>query len=288
MSFIQNNLSSYTVSQLCGALKFPRSTYYKALVRVPSNRQEKHGEFGRKVKQVYDDSRQRYGAVKICRTLNDSGTPCSVKRVQRHMAEQGLRSVVVKKYNHHANHGAVPDGKANILKRDFEAKTINQKWCTDITYIHVLKEGWTYPASVMDLCSRKIIGYAYGTSMTAELAVEAVKNACLNVRNTQGIILHSDPGSQYTSQAFEAYLGRKGMLHSFSRKGNPYDNACIESFHSVLKKEEIYLHTYQDSQEARRAIFEYIEGWYNRKRIHSAIGYMTPQQKEDEELKKSA
>ena len=134
----------------------------------------------------------------------------------------------------------MPDNKENILRRDFSADTINQKWCTDITYIHVQKEGWTYLASVMDLCSRKIIGYAYGTSMTAELAVEAVKNA------------------------------------------------CIESFHSVLKKEEIYLHTYQDFKEARRAVFEYIEGWYNRKRIHSAIGYMTPQQREDEELKKSA
>ena len=121
----------------------------------------------------------------------------------------------------------------------FEAKAIHQKWCTDIPYIHVQKEGWTYLASVMDLCSRKIIGYAYGISMTVELAVEAVKNA------------------------------------------------CIESFHSVMKKEDIYLHTYQDFREARRAIFEYIEGWYNRKRIHSAIGYMTPQQKEDEELKRA-
>ena len=288
MTFIQNHQNDYTVSQLCSALKFPRSTYYKALVRVPSNRQEEYEEFGRKVKQAYDDSKQRYGAVKICRTLNDNGTPCSVKRVQRHMAGQGLRSVVVKKYNHHANRRTAPDDKVNILKRDFEAETINQKWCTDITYIHVQKEGWTYLASVMDLYSRKIIGYAYGTSMTAELAVEAVKNACLNVRDTQGIILHSDLGSQYTSQVFEGYLSNHGMRHSFSRKGNPYDNACIESFHSVLKKEEIYLHTYQDSREARRAIFEYIEGWYNRKRIHSAIGYMTPQQKEDEELKKAA
>ena len=124
--------------------------------------------------------------------------------------------------------------------------------------------------------------------MTAELAVEAVTNACLNVTDTAGIILHSDLGSQYTSMAFESCLAGKGMLHSFSRKGNPYDNACIESFHSVLKKEEIYLHTYRDFKEARRAVFEYIEGWYNRRRIHSAIGYMTPQQKEDEELKKSA
>ena len=288
MTFIQNNLADYSVSQLCSALKFPRSTYYKALVRVPSNKQKEFEEFGRKVKQAYEDPKQGYGAVKICRILNDNGTPCSVKRVQRHMAEQGLCSAVVRKYNHRANHGSIPDNKVNILKRDFETEAINQKWCTDITYIHVQKEGWTYLASVMDLCSRKIIGYAYGTSMTAELAVQAVKNACLNVADTEGIILHSDLGSQYTGQVFENYLASRGILHSFSRKGNPYDNACIESFHSVLKKEEIYLHTYQDSAEARRAIFEYIEGWYNRKRIHSAIGYMTPQQKEDEELKKAA
>ena len=210
------------------------------------------------------------------------------KEIQRHMAAQGLRSVVVKKYNHHANQGTVPADKENILKRDFQAETINRKWCTDITYIHVLKEGWTYLASVIDLCSRKIIGYAYGTTMTAELAVQAVKNACLNVKDTKGIILHSDLGSQYTSQMFEDYLSKRGLVHSFSRKGNPYDNACIESFHSVLKKEEVYLHIYQDFKEARRAIFEYIESWYNRKRIHSAIDYMTPQQKEDEELKRVA
>lgn len=152
----------------------------------------------------------------------------------------------------------------------------------------MLKEGWTYLASVIDLCSRKIIGYAYGTTMTAELAVQAVKNACLNVKDTKGIILHSDLGSQYTSQMFEDYLSMRGLVHSFSRKGNPYDNACIEFFHSVLKKEEVYLHIYQDFKEARRAIFEYIESWYNRKRIHSAIDYMTPQQKEDEELKRVA
>lgn len=114
----------------------------------------------------------------------------------------------------------------------------------------MLKEGWTYLASAMDLCSRKIIGYAYGTSITAELAVEAVRNVCLNVKKTKGIILNSDFGSQYTSQAFEEYLSGKERQHSFSCKGNPNDNACIESFHLVLKKEEIYLHSYQDSKEA--------------------------------------
>ena len=122
--------------------------------------------------------------------------------------------------------------------------------------------------------------------MTAELAVEAVRNACLNVKDTKGNLLYSDLGSQYTSQVFESYLAGKEMGHSFSR--NPSDNACIESFHSVLKKEEIYLQTYQDAKEARRAIFAYIESWYNRKRIHSAIDYMTPQQKEDMELSRVA
>lgn len=108
------------------------------------------------------------------------------------------------------------------------------------------------------------------------------------MKGTKGIILHSNLGSQYTSKTFESYLSGKEVVHSFSRKGNPYDNACIESVHSVLKKEEIYLHTYQDSEEAGKAIFEYIESWYNRKRIHCAIDYMTPRQKEDEELKKVA
>lgn len=140
ISFIQNNLKYYTVSQLCSALNFPRSTYYKALVCVPSNHQKEYEKFSQKVKQVYEDSKQRYGAVKIRRILNDNGTPCSIKHVQRHMAKQELRSVV-EKNNHHANHGSVPDDKENILKRDFKGKTINQKWCMDITYIHVQKKG---------------------------------------------------------------------------------------------------------------------------------------------------
>jgi transposase InsO family protein len=192
------------------------------------------------------------------------------------MADMGIRSIVVKKFKYHSDK-PVSEEKNNIINRDFEATDINQKWCTDITYIHTLRDGWTYLASVMDLFSRKIIGYAYGTSMTAELAVKAVENACLNVKTTEGIILHSDLGSQYTSQEFEYFLCSKGIIQSFSRKGNPYDNACIESFHSILKKEEVNHHKYYDFNVARKAIFEYIESWYNRKRIHGSIDYMTPQ-----------
>lgn len=205
----------------------------------------------------------------------NSGKSISLKRVQRYMSSMGLRSIVVKKYRPYTSKSNIEE-KDNFLNRDFKAFSINQKWCTDITYIHTLKDGWTYLASVMDLYSKKIIGYAYGTSMTAELAVQALENACINVKNTKGIILHSDLGTQYTSQKFQQIISKKEMVHSFSRKGNPYDNACIESFHSILKKEEVNHKKYYDFSVARRAIFEFIESWYNRKRIHGSINHMTP------------
>lgn len=258
----------------------PRSTYYKALVRVPSNRELEATKFQKEIKEIYFESKKTYGAPKIQRVLISRGIKTSVNRVQRHMVKLGIRSIVVKKYRPHAEK-CTSEQKKNVLNREFEANNINQKWCTDITYIHVLSEGWTHLASVMDLYSRKIIGYAYGKEMTAELALEAVQNASLNVKSTKGIILHSDMGSQYTSQLFENYMDKNDFIHSFSRKGNPYDNACIESFHSVLKKEEIYRHKYQNFKDAQRAIFEYIESWYNRRRIHSSIGYITPQAAED-------
>ena len=191
------------------------------------------------------------------------------------MSVLGIQSIVVKKYRHYSNNRPVTE-RDNILNQDFKATGINQKWCTDITYIHTRKDGWTYLASVMDLYSRKIIGWAYDTSMTAELALKAVQNACLNVPKPEGIILQSDLGSQYTSEVFEKYLAKNKIRHSFSRKGCPYDNACIESFNSLIKKEELYRHVYRDSKEAYESIFEYIESWYNRQRTHSSLGYKTP------------
>lgn len=139
-------------------------------------------------------------------------------------------------------------------------------------------------ASVLDFHSRKIIGYAYSKSMTAELATKAVENACINVKDATGIILQSDLGTQYTSRLFEDFLFKNQILHSYSRKGNPYDNAYIESFHSILKKEEIHHNKYFDFKMTQKAIFEYIESWYNRKRIHGSLNYMTPQAFEDASL----
>lgn len=191
------------------------------------------------------------------------------------MSTMGLYSIAVKKFRPHSSKPNV-GGNKNILNRDFKASAINQKWCADITHIYTIKNGWTYLATVMDLYSRKIIGYAYEDSMTVDLVIKSLENACLNVKSTKGIILHTDLGTQYTSQKFQELISKKGIIHSFSRKGNPYDNACIESFHSILKKEEVNHNKYYDFKTASRAIFEFIESWYNRKRIHSSINYMTP------------
>ena len=191
---------------MCSALKFSRSTCYAALNHVPSKREQAYKEFSNEVLSVYNEFKKRYGAIKIHRELNDRNIPCSAKRVQRHMKKLEIKSIVVKKYQYQKNQGTVLDDKENILNRDFSADTVFKKLVTDITYIHVINEGWTYLASVMDLYDRKIIGWAYGKNITAELATQAVKNACLNIPNTTGIVLHSDLGSRYTSEEFEKYL----------------------------------------------------------------------------------
>ena len=261
---------------MCKVLKLPRSTYYKVIGRTPSARELENQHLDEVILEIFYDSKKRYGAPKITdKLLERYGIHVTMKHVQRRMAILGIRSIVVKKFRHFSNNGPVAE-KENILKQDFSATGINQKWCTDITYIYTRKEGWTYLASVMDFYSRRIIGWAYDTAMTAELALSAVKNACLNVHDTEGIILQSDLGTQYTSDLFEGYLMKHKIRHSYSRKGCPYDNACIESFHSVFKKEEVNVNDYADSKVAYQAIFEYIESWYNHKRIHSSLNYKTP------------
>lgn len=260
---------------MCKMLHFNRSTYYKVIHHVSSTRASETQQLDADILRIYYDTKRRYGAPKIYKDLHGNGWHISLKRVQRRMAAIGIGSVVIKKYRHFSNNHPVEE-KENILNQDFKTTGINQKWCTDITYIATKKDGWTYLASVMDLYSRKIIGWAYDTSMTAELAVKAVENACLNVSNPEGIILQSDLGAQYTSDQFESYLAKKKIRHSFSRKRCPYDNACIESFHSLLKKEEANLREYKDAKEAFNSIFEYIESWYNHKRKHSSLGYKTP------------
>ncbi|HEC0895871.1 TPA: IS3 family transposase, partial [Pseudomonas aeruginosa] len=174
------------------------------------------------------------------------------------------------------------EGRKNLLNQDFTTTSINQKWVTDITYIHTLKDGWTYLSTIQDLHTKKVIGWKFGKQMTKELVIETLDNALLNQTPSENLIIHSDLGSQYTSEAYEAKLNELNIRHSFSRKGCPYDNAGIESFHASLKKEEVYpSKAYENFEAAYLALFQYIEGFYNRKRIHSSINYLTPNQMEE-------
>ena len=196
------------------------------------------------------------------------------------MSKAGIRSIIKQKYRPYSSKCKV-EARDNLLNRDFSTPTINEKWVADITYIHTLRDGWCYLASVLDLHSKKIIGYSFSRSMTTDLLIHALDNAYESQKPEDGLIIHTDLGSQYTSEEFYKYCSIKRHEASFSQKGCPYDNACIESFHAILKKEEVHHVRYLDYKSAKIALFQYIEGWYNRKRIHSSLGYQTPQEVED-------
>lgn len=265
---------------MCKLLKVSRSSFYKFLNKKESKRSLENKQLKSKIIKIYEDSKKRYGAPKIHKTLKAENIHISLKRVQRLMKRFDIKAIVYKKFRPFLSKVKVED-RENILKRDFSTTSINQKWVTDITYIHTIKDGWCYLASVMDLHSKKIIGYSMDKNMDTALAINAVRNAYEVQKPSKPPVLHSDLGSQYTSKDFSRYVLGLKIMHSFSGKGCPYDNACIESFHASLKKEEVNLVKYYDFDAARLAIFEYIESWYNRKRIHSSIGYITPQQCED-------
>ena len=195
------------------------------------------------------------------------------------MKKMGLRSITIKKFNHAGNKKS-DDTKEypNMLEQDFFANKPSEKWVGDITYIYTKETGWTYLAIVMDLFDLKVVGWSYGMNMTDDLVIDAFNKAMINRKFKDGIF-HSDRGSQYTSNDFEELLEDLKTKHSYSKKGYPYDNASMESFNAILKKEEVNVNNYETFNEAKLAIFEFIESWYNNKRIHSTIGYITPNEK---------
>lgn len=198
----------------------------------------------------------------------------------------GLRSIIIKKFNH-AGTSKCDEQKEypNLLKQDFSSQKPSEKWVGDITYIYTYETGWTYLAIVMDLFDLKVVGWSYGKEMTDDLVIEALKKAMKNRGLNKDGIFHSDRGSQYTSNDFEELLETLNIKHSYSKKGYPYDNASMESFNSILKKEEVNVSSYNTFNEAKLVLFDFIEGWYNNVRIHSSIGYITPNQKYENYIK---
>jgi putative transposase len=276
--FVHTYRSRFRIQKMCQVLNISRSGYYKWIHREPSKRaiQEKH--LLDNIKPIFEESRQTYGSPRVTDTLNKTGIKCSRSRVARIMRKYGIIAKTVRKFKVTTQSDHNYPISPNLLDGDFSVYYLNEVWVSDITYIRT-KEGWLYLTIIMDLYSRKIIGWSMSHRLTAALTViPALKMACRNSPPSEYTIFHSDRGIQYACQKFREALMNCGLKRqSMSGKGNCYDNAVAESFFHTLKTELVYHESYKTRIAARRSIFEYIEVFYNRVRKHSAIGYFSPE-----------
>jgi putative transposase len=263
---------------MCNVFEVSRSGYYKWKESKVSPQATRKALLLERITYHFNDNHGRYGSPKITILLRREGHRVSERTVGTYMQEQGLRSCVAKQFrvNTTDSKHELPIAP-NLLNQQFATAKPNQTWVTDITYIPC-REGRMYLASVLDLCTREIVGWRLSDRMTTELVLGALDDAYSAKRPGKGLIHHSDRGSQYASADYQKRLVKYRMKPSMSRKGNCYDNACIESFHSLLKKEFVYCTRFKTKQQARDGIFQYIEFFYNRKRIHGALGYVSPAQ----------
>lgn len=266
---------------MCQLLKVSRSGYYDWYDRGESARSIKNRELTGLIRQLHLDSNGVYGARKLHRELLELGEYCGRHKVARLMRESGLRGCPKRRFRRYEN--SVPNHPvaANILKQDFRATRINERWSSDITYIYT-RQGWLFLAVVMDLYSRRIVGWSMNRLISRHLVMDAMAMA-LGQRDKPAIH-HSDRGSQYTSDDFRDLLLKHGIQCSMSGRGNCYDNAPVESFFSSLKRERIRRRTYPTREEAKADMFDYIECFYNRKRRHSSLGYISPVEFENRTL----
>lgn len=264
----------FQIAKMCEALQVSRSGYYAYISRSESNRSKANKKLLKAIKEIHKKSHGIYEAPQITKNLPES-QKASKGRVARLMKANGIRSKVVKKYKAttYSNHNLpVAD---NILNRNFTAEKPNQKWVSDITYIPT-KEGWLYLAGVMDLYVRRLVGWAMASHMRTELVTAALTQAVGRTGAREGLLIHSDRGIQYASNDYQKLLKKYGFVCSMSRKGNCYDNAPMESFWGKLKMEWLNHYNFSTRDEAKRAVFEYIELFYNRRRTHSTNGYIPP------------
>lgn len=256
-------------------LEVSRGSYYKRRNREKGKRAQENKQLLKMIWEVFAESKERYGSPRITAELRRQGIKCNKKRIARIMNKNGIAAKIFRKYRNTTNSDHQREKSQNILGREFNRQRKNEVWTSDITYIRT-QEGWLYLAAVMDIYSRKVIGWQMGKHLNTELVEKALEDALVDRKVESGIIFHSDQGIQYASDSFRKLLQDKGFKQSMSRKGNCYDNAITETFFHTLKTELTNRIKYKTRDEARRSIFEYIEIFYNRKRLRSAIGYMSP------------
>jgi len=275
--FVAEHSGEYQVKAMCQELGISVSGYYAWRGRGPSKREQTNREMAAHIQQAYEASRRTYGSPRIGPSLAAKGIRCNHKRIERLMRVLGVRGVSRRRKQPTtttSNH-KLPVA-ANILNRDFKADAANKKWLGDITYIDT-DEGYLYLASLEDVFSRRIVGWAMADHMETSLVSSALQMALFQRRPTGELLHHSDRGSQYASQDYQDLLAKRGITVSMSRTANCYDNAMKESFFATLKT-ECARRPFASRAAARLAIFEFIEGWYNRRRLHSALGYRSPEQ----------
>lgn len=266
---------------MCRVLSVSRAGFYAWLKRPVSPRDQRRELVGLAVEDAYTAFKRRYGAPRLTAELNAQGIHCSLNHVATLLRERGLRARNGKGFRYCARTEAKTNVNDNLLRRNFEAPAPNQKWVSDITYIKVGRT-WLYLAAVMDLFSRKIVGWALDNHMREGLVLEALDMAVSHREVKRGALIHSDRGVQYRGNEYQDALRLHGLRCSMSRKGNCWDNAVMESFFSRLKVELIYAENYRTVEEARSGVFEYIEMFYNRTRRHSALGYISPHEYEQQ------
>jgi Transposase and inactivated derivatives len=275
---IRRYSSEYSVRKMCIILGLRQSGYYQWLSRR-EKRQEKcslEGQLAAQIGEVFKENKSVYGYRKMQRALSKAGLQMSTYLVRKVMRENGYYPVVVKKYK--PTHNGKSDGKylEDKVKQEFRPEKLNEIWAGDITYIKT-KLGFVYLAAVLDLCNREVIGYQIGKQIDTELVKAALGNAIGRAGgNVEQVIFHSDRGCQYSSKAYQSFLSEHKMIGSMSRPACPYDNSCLESFFSTAKRECIYRKDYDTINEVKQDLFEYIELFYNRKRMHESLGYLTP------------
>lgn len=268
--------SGLSVEALCEALDVSASGYYAWCERDVSPRQQANARLGDEIERVFVESRRIYGSHRVWLGLLERGIRTSRKRVERLMRERGLRSIRARK----RRVGLTKAGQSayfapNLLQQDFSATRKNEKWVTDTTYIPT-REGWLYLVSVMDLFSRQVVGWAMGEYHDAQLATSALDMAIRRARPEAGLIVHSDRGSEFANAIFHRRAAEAKIHLSMSSTGNCYDNAAAESFFATVKLEAIPEGIFASRQQARMTLFDYIEVFYNRERLHSGIGYARP------------
>jgi putative transposase len=273
--FIEKHQRLYPVGSQCQALDVSRSGYYTWRVRQKRPDDRKLHALIAHIRRIHKKSRRTYGSPRICAELRATGMMCNHKRVARLMRLEGLYGRRTRRKVSTTDSKHPYPIAQNLLNRQFHADAPDKKWVADITYIPT-REGWLYLAAVMDLYSRKIVGWSMNARITAELVENALRMALYERQPDPGLLHHSDRGSQYASEQIRQILAANHIDVSMSRTGNCYDNAVMESFFSTLKCEWVHHQDYKTRTEASRDIFEYIAGFYNTVRRHSALGYLSP------------